>query len=89
MRSIVLEVALVRFLLDVRVSRSTKYEPPSGSTTRGDAALVRDDLLGPQRERRRLRGRQRERLVERVGVQRVVPPSTADSACSAVRTTLL
>ena len=37
----------------------------------GDAALVRDDLLRAQRQRRGLRGRQRERLVERVGVQRV------------------
>ena len=54
-----------------RVSRSTKYEPPSGSTTSGDAALVGDDLLRAQRERRRLGGRQRQRLVERVGVERV------------------
>ena len=37
----------------------------------GDAALVRDDLLRPQRQRRRRLGRQRQRLVERVGVQRV------------------
>ena len=37
----------------------------------GDAALVGDHLLRPQRQRRRLLGRQRQRLVERVGVQRV------------------
>ena len=37
----------------------------------GDAALVRDDLLRAQRQRRRFLGRQRQRLVERVGVQRV------------------
>ena len=37
----------------------------------GDAALVRDDLLRAQRDRRRFLGRQRQRLVERVGVQRV------------------
>ena len=36
-----------------------------------DAAFVRDDLLRPERERRGFGGRQRERLVERVGVQRV------------------
>ena len=54
-----------------RVSRSTKYEPPSGSTTLAHAALVRDDLLRAQRQRRGLGGRQRQRLVERVGVQRV------------------
>ncbi len=53
------------------VSRSTKYEPPNGSTAFVDAALVGDDLLRPQRQRRRLGGRQRERLVERVRVQRV------------------
>ena len=48
-----------------------KYEPPSGSTTIGDAGLVRDDLLRPQRERRRLGSRQRQRLVQRVRVQRL------------------
>ena len=32
---------------------------------------MRDDLLRAQRQRRRLRGRQRQRLVERVGVQRL------------------
>ena len=37
----------------------------------GDAGLVRDDLLRPQRQRRRLGGRQRERLVERVGMERL------------------
>ena len=36
-----------------------------------DAALVGDDLLRAQRERRGFGGRQRQRLVERVGVQRV------------------
>ena len=48
----------------------------------GDAALVRDDLLRAQRERRGLGRRQRQRLVERVGVQRVAcrrapPPAPA------------
>ena len=36
-----------------------------------DARLVRDDLLRAQRERRRFRGRQRERLVVAVRVQRL------------------
>ena len=55
----------------------------------GDAALVRDDLLRAQRDGRRFLGRQRQRLVQRVGVQRVGAAQHAASACSAVRTTLL
>ena len=38
-----------------------------------DAGLVRDHLLRPQREPHRVLGRQRERLVERVRVQRLRP----------------
>ena len=37
----------------------------------GDARLVRDHLLRAQRDPRRALGRQRERLVEPVGVQRL------------------
>ena len=38
---------------------------------RGRARLVREDLLRPERDRRCMLGRQRERLVERVRVQRL------------------
>ena len=37
----------------------------------GDAALVRDDLLSPEGQQRRLARRERERFVEGVGVERV------------------
>ena len=37
----------------------------------GDVGLVGDHLLGAQRDARRLLGRQRHRLVHRVGVQRL------------------
>ena len=53
------------------VSASTKYEPPSGSAVSVVAGLVREHLLRAQRDRRRVLGRQRERLVERVRVQRL------------------
>ena len=52
----------------------------------GHVRLVGDHLLGAQRDARRLLGRQRQRLVHRVGVQRCVPPSTPASASIAVRT---
>ena len=38
-----------------------------------DARLVRENLLRPERQRGSLRGRQRERLVQGVGMQRVGP----------------
>ena len=47
------------------------YAPPTGSTVARDAALVQDDLLRPQRDRRALLGRQRERFVLAVAVQRL------------------
>ena len=40
----------------------------------GDADLVRDDLLGAQRDLHRLVARQRDGLVHRVGVERLGPP---------------
>ena len=72
------------------VSRSTKYEPPSGSTTLVDAALVRDDLLRAQRQRRGF-ARSAAPAPRRASWCaaswcRRAPPA---SACSAVRTTLL
>jgi hypothetical protein len=50
---------------------------------------VRDDLLRAKRERRGIRRGQRERLVERIRVKRLRPPSTAAIAWGAVRTSLL
>ncbi len=55
----------------------------------GDAALVRDDLLRAQGQRRRLGGRQRQRLVERIRVQRVGAAEHRGERLQAVRTTLL
>ena len=52
------------------------------------AALLGDDLLRAERDRDRLLGRQRERLVEEFVCSDCAPPSTAASACSATRTTL-
>ena len=51
------------------VSDSTNHEPASGSGRLGHARLVGEDLLGAEREPGRCLGRQRERLVARVGVQ--------------------
>ena len=48
-----------------------KYEPPSGSAVSSAPRLGREQLLRAQRELRRVLGRQRERLVERVRVQRL------------------
>ena len=53
------------------MSASTYQEPPSGSATLVDAGLLHQHLLGAQRDLGRLLARQREHLVERVGVQRV------------------
>ena len=53
------------------VSVSIAYEPPTGSTVFGDAGFGGDDLLRPQRDPRRLLGRQRQRLVAAVAVQRL------------------
>ena len=56
----------------------------------GDARLERHELLRAQRQPRRGLGRQRERLVACAFVCRLwQPPSTAASAWSATRTTLL
>ena len=55
----------------------------------GHAGFVGDDLLRPQRQRRRFGGRQRERLVQRVRMERLRAGQHGASACSAVRTTLL
>ena len=55
------------------VSCSTKNEPASGSTVRGDPGLERDDLLGAQRERDRLLRRDLERLVVAHDVDRLRP----------------
>jgi hypothetical protein len=48
--------------------------------------LVRDHLLGPQRQAGRLLGRQRERLVEELVCSDWVPPSAAASAWIVTRT---
>ena len=55
------------------MSRSRKYDPPSGSLVRDDVRLVRDHLLGAEREPNGVLGRQRERLVVGVRVQRLRP----------------
>ena len=53
------------------VSASTAYEPADRIDGVRHAALVRDDLLRAQRDARRFLGRQRQRLVAAVAVQRL------------------
>ena len=56
----------------------------------GHAALPRDDLLRPQRDRRRFLGRQRHRFVAAVAVQRLrARPSPPPAPACATRTMLL
>ena len=72
-----------------RVSASTKYEPPSGSTVFATPlswamiCCVRSASVAASAV-----GRASASSSELVWSE-LVPPSTADSACSAVRTTLL
>jgi hypothetical protein len=54
----------------------------------GDVGLVGDDLLGAQRDPRRLLGRQGECLVHRVGVQRLGAAEHAGERLDRVRTML-
>ena len=53
------------------VSSSIAYDAADRIDRVGDAALGRDDLLRPQRDARRFLGRQRQRLVAAVAVQRL------------------
>ena len=72
------------------VRLSTKYEPPSGSTTSATPDLVGDDLLRAQRDAHRVLGRNRERLVHAVGVQALGAAEHGRRApAGAVRTTLI
>ena len=71
------------------VISSMAYARRPDRPCRRHAALVQEDLLRPQRDRRALLGRQRERFVRPLQCSDWVPPRTAASACSATLTMLL
>jgi hypothetical protein len=87
MRSIVSKH--VRALLHVERQPLDEVGPAERIDDVHDAALVRDDLLRAQRDGGGLGRRQRQRLVERIGVQRVRAAEHGAERLSAVRTTLL
>jgi len=84
----ILRKVLECLCLESFVSFSMKYEPASGSTVLTTPSRGRSPA-GAQRDRRGLLGRQRQRLVERVRVQRLGAARTPASAWIAVRTRCL